>query len=125
MLNMHTQSVNVKRTDLLAALKSNLESHLSEYREARADYQAKVFAELGAALERAKYGDFSKVVVNIAAPVSHEQDFIEVIEMMELSVDDTIQLDRDAFKAYFKNEWPWKKAFESMAASYKFGGALG
>lgn len=119
MLNLHTQSVNVSRTELLKALRANLEAHQDEYREAMTDYQAKVIAELTASLERAKAGDFSKVEVRIPQPESHKQDFLDVIEMMELSVDETINLDSSAFKAYFRNEWPWKRQFELMAASYK------
>lgn len=119
MLNLHTQSVNVNRTALLEALHANLETHQAEYREAMRDYQAKVVAELTASLARAKAGDFSKVNIHIPQPESHEQDFLDVIGMMELSVDETINLDSAAFKAYFRNEWPWKRQFDLMAASYK------
>lgn len=122
MLNMHSQSVTVKRADLLAALKANLEAHRAQFIEATSDYKAKVLEELYAALYRANNDDFSKVVVDVTKPESHEADFIDVIEMMELSVDESIQLDRDAFKAYFRNEWPWKRHFDMLAQSYKSGG---
>lgn len=125
MLNMHTQTVTVKRTDLLSALKNNLEAHREQFAEATADYQALVKQKLSEALARAKAGDFAKVDVNVPKPESYEADFADVIEMMEMSVDETIQLDRDAFKAYFRNEWPWKRQFDSLAQSYKAGGSIG
>lgn len=122
MLNMHTQSVNVKRADLLVALKDNLDTHRIEFAEATADYQALVKRKLSEALARAEIGDFSKADVVVPKPQSHEADFMDVIDMMEMSVDETVKLDRDAFKAYFRNEWPWKRQFDILAQSYKQGG---
>lgn len=119
MFNMRTQSVNVSRLQLIASLKGNLEVHMAEFAEAKADYEKKVISTLENALELAKIGDFSKSVVRIEEPASHEKDFLEVIEMMEMSVDETINLDREAFQAYFKNEWPWSKAFAAASMSYK------
>lgn len=119
MLNLRTQTVNVSRTDLLANLYANFESHKAEYKQAMLDYQAKVIADLSAALARAEAGDFTKVTVRVDRPESHEQDFIDVIGMLEMSVDETINLDSEAFKAYFRNEWPWKRQFDMLMASYK------
>lgn len=119
MINLHSKSVNVTRADLIAALKTNMQKHVAEYNEAVSDYQAKVIADLAAALDRAKAGDFSKVSVSVQRPESHEQEFIDIIDMMEMSVDETINLESSAFKAYFRNEWPWKKAFDLIATSYK------
>lgn len=123
MLNMHSQTVSVRRDALLAAMRENLTAHRLAFSEATSDYRELVRAELHAALQRTDNGDFSKVVVNVPAPESHEKDFLDVIEMMEQSVDDTIKLDRDAFSAYFKNEWPWKLRFDALMKSYKTGAA--
>lgn len=125
MLNMHNQSVTVQRDDLLSALKANLNAHRKQFAEATFDYQALVKRELAAALARAEGGDFSKVDVNVPKPQGHEQDFLDVIDMMEMSVDETIKLDRESFKAYFRNEWPWKRHFDILAQSYKSGTIAG
>lgn len=119
MLNLRTQSVNVKRSELIAALKLNLQVHLAQYAEALEDYKAKVIYELEQALEKAKAGTLTEATLHIVKPESHERDFTNVIEMMEMSVDDTINLEGDAFRAYFKNEWSWQRSFEISAASYK------
>lgn len=119
MLNLRTKTVNVSRKDLLAHLYANLEEHKSEYKQALLDYQDKVIADLSAALARSQAGDFTKVTVSVDHPKSHEQDFMDVISMLEMSVDETINLDSEAFKAYFRNEWPWKRQFDMLMASYK------
>ncbi|WP_320152989.1 hypothetical protein [uncultured Tolumonas sp.] len=102
MLNMRSQSVNVNRNELISALKANLAIHQVELESANRDYKELVINELHAALDRATHGDFSKVEVSIKKHQSHEKDFVEIIEMMEMSVDETINLDSEAFRAYFK-----------------------
>lgn len=124
MINMRSQSVNVNRGELIFALKENLATHRLELESANRDYKELVTNELRAALDRATHGDFSMVEVSIKKPQSHEKDFIEIIEMMEMSVDETINLDSEAFRAYFKNEWPWKQSFDLLASTYKSGGKL-
>ena len=119
MFNLRNQTVTVSRESLIEALHDNLSLHKAEYQEAMSDYRAKVIADLKAALARAEAGDFEKVNVHVSQPESHEQEFQDVIGMLEMSVDETITLDSDAFKAYFRNEWPRKRQFELIAASYK------
>lgn len=53
------------------------------------------------------------------APVNHEDEYIEVIEMLEMSVDQHINLSVDLFKAYVKNQWGWTNSFKSLVGSYK------
>lgn len=118
MFNMRTQSVNVSRLQLLSVLKTNLKQHLADYEKALQGYQLEVVETLEATLARVREGDFSKVTVSVQKPESHEQEFLDVIEMMEMSVDETINLDRDAFRAYIKNDWPWSQQFSAISASY-------
>ena len=119
MLNLRNQSVNVTRLELLTALRANLAQHLTEYEQAILDYKTKVVEELSAALARANADDFAKVNVSVQKPSCHKRDFEEVIEMLEMSVDEVIELDKEAFRAYIKGEWPWKESFTQLMASYK------
>lgn len=119
MLTLRTQSVNVNRLDLITALKKGREQHLAAYNEALADYKDRTIEFLKTALANAQAGDLSNVKLTFNPPMLHLSDYDNVIEMMDLSVDETINLDTDAFKAYFKNEWPWTNSFALAAASYK------
>lgn len=119
MITLNQQSVTVQRKDLITAIKSNRKEHISEYNQAYSDYKAKVKYELERALKEANEGKFDNVAVLIQSPVSHENDYNDIIEMLEMSVDDNITLDRDSFKAYIKNEWNWTRQFKVLNASYK------
>jgi hypothetical protein len=39
--------------------------------------------------------------------------------MLEYSVDETLTLDADTFRAYFKGEWAWKARFNDIIGSTK------
>ncbi len=119
MLGIRNQSVNVSRLELINVLEQNKNAHAKEFKEAFDNYKKATIKALKKALELAQKGDFSKTVVNITEPQNHEQEFTQVLEMLKMSVDETINLDSEAFQAYVKNNWPWRKHFELVAASYK------
>jgi hypothetical protein len=123
MMHHNQRSVNVKRSDLLSALKTNLDAHRIQYAEAVTDYRAKLQRDLKTKLKEVNaVSDDTLVKINgihFSPPQNHESEYIEMIEMFEMSVDDTINLDHQSFKAYFKNEWPWAAVFAATAMSYK------
>lgn len=125
MMNIRQRSVNVNRLELLEKLKENLKIHQAEYAEAVLEYRARLEEDLKLALKRVKNtedGEIEKKLKDfrftITFPPNHEKDYIEVIEMLEMSVDDTINLDAESFRAYIKNEWVWKAHFEMAKMAY-------
>jgi hypothetical protein len=119
MINLRQQTVNVRRLDLIDALKGGLSLHRSQFIEADLDYKAAVLAFQAEAQARTARGDFSDFRMNLHAPENKSQEYVDVIEMMEVSVDDVVQIDKDAFKAFYKNEWPWTAGFLAASAGYK------
>jgi hypothetical protein len=108
---------------LLEKLKQNLEIHKKDYIEACEGYKIKLAKDLEDALKVVQGTNplqlkhLRAVVFN--APVNHETEYQEIIDMMEHSVDDTINLDSSDFKSYFKNEWAWSGAVNSTNSLYK------
>lgn len=119
MLSLRQQSVNVDRHQLIQALRDGLETHKVEYVEAIKDYEKAVVKFLEEATERAKRRNFNDLVLRLQKPENHEKDYTNVIELLEVSVDETIQLDADSFRAYYKGEWGWKASFGLAASSLK------
>lgn len=123
MMNLRQQTVNVDRLKLIEALNAGLEKHRKQYAESKKDYEAAVILFLGEAHERAKNGVFKNLQLTLREPENHEETYRNVIEMLGVSVDETIQLDTEAYKAYYRNEWPWTKGF--LESSLAFKAALG
>ena len=119
MRGINGRTVNVKRVELLAILKTNKELFVTEYNQALIDFKAKMIKELEVALKKAKKGELDKVQLILSPPSDYTESYQEVIDMMEVSVDEVINLDSEAFKAYYKNEWSWSNSFKTLVGSYK------
>lgn len=124
MIGINNKSVNVSRLMLLEKLRENLSTHRQQYAEAVSDYRKRIQIELSLALKQVNDETYPtdsipKLAINFSIPTNHEKDYVDVIEMLEFSVDETINLDRESFKAYIKNEWSWSQPFNVMMASTK------
>lgn len=125
MMNLRQRSVNVDRLALLKALRENQAVHRIEYAEALVEFHARLVSDLALALKAVKketdVESLKNFRLNVVAPVNHEGEYAEVIEMLEMSVDETINLDSESFKAYIKNEWNWSRQFSQTKALYAAG----
>lgn len=122
MMNIRQRSVNVDRIELLEKLHANLAAHRVEYQEALGEYQERLLADLKLAVKKVNStqnpADLKNFSFNLQFPQNHEQEFVDVIEMLEMSVDPTINLDSESFKAYVKNEWQWQHQFRMAKMAY-------
>jgi len=121
MLDMRSQSVNVNRLALLVALKENRQQHQKIYLAAIADFKNEKLQALRVAMaevEKDEHPEKSNLTVSVPKPVSYLKDYDQVIDMMEMSVDENINLDSASFQAYVKDNWSWKGSFVTMNAKY-------
>jgi hypothetical protein len=123
MITLRNKSVNVPRDVLINYLRANLELHKAQFQEAVEVYQKRLQFELQEALDvvagQINFDALSKVRVSFNPPQSHESDYVEILEMMEMSVDDTINLDSESFRAYIKNEWSWSAGLTNLIEANK------
>lgn len=122
MMNIRQRSVNVSRVELLAKLKENLEAHRVEYAEALVEFKTRLVEDLKLASKKVNktenVEDLKNFAFHIQFPQNHEKDYLEVIEMLEMSVDENINLDAESFRAYIKNEWNWQNTFRAAKMAY-------
>jgi len=127
MLTMHQRSVTVDRQRLLEALHANRDLHRAEYAEALVEYHARLRADLAAALGRVEAVTDVETLRNfrfqLPFPQNHETEYTRAIEMLEMSVSETIELDEQSFRAYFKNEWQWSGQMLAAKAAYATAGS--
>ena len=127
-MNIRQRSVNVSRVELLAKLQENRILHAKEYAEALLECQTRLLQDLLTAQEKVAIvnnpEDLKDFKFRFQFPANHDQDYADVIEMLEMSVDETINLDSESFKAYIKNEWAWTSIFNNTKALYATAGAF-
>jgi hypothetical protein len=53
------------------------------------------------------------------APVNYADNYSRAIRMLELSVEDTIDVEEHIFNQLVLDEWGWKQQFVAQSAMYK------
>lgn len=55
----------------------------------------------------------------LTTPEDHTKDYDRAIQMVEWSIEDTIELDTRQFQQLVMDEWEWKERFDTQIAAYK------
>lgn len=116
------RSVKVEKAELLKIVRDNQKKHVKEFDESVKDYKKAAIKVAKEHVELAKTGELdkiSKIKAMPAAPTSYEKDYDRAIRMLELSVEDTIELESDVFNQLVLDEWHWKHQFTVSSALYK------
>lgn len=112
-------TITVHREELLAKLRANRKSHQREFKKAMAGYREQAIKTLKRHLKEAEDGQEIKAHLSLPKPDDHTEDYDRVIEMVEMSVADTIELTAQEFSQYVRDDWGWKANFTQTASYYK------
>lgn len=116
------RSVKINRVELLKIVQDNLKSHITQYEEAVEDYKMAVLKITNENVKLAKSGDLDKIakIRSIPSkPSSYTDNYNRAIRMLQLSVEDTIELEDAVFNQLVLDEWQWKNQFVASASMYK------
>lgn len=116
------RSVKVEKNELLGIVRDNKKKHVKEFDESVKDYKKAALKVAKEHVELAKSGDLeqiAKIKAMPQRPTSYEKDYDRAIRMLELSVEDTIELEEDIFNQLVLDEWHWKHAFVASNSLYK------
>ncbi len=108
-------------------LLENKNKHIEEFNRAKIDYRDAIQVSLESNLKKLKKNqlDISKYFsVVFHAPISHENDYQIVLDMLDLCLDEYLELDHNEFRNYIQDNWDWKQNFttqNSLYASAKAG----
>ena len=116
---MKTITVDVKH--LLNILYTNRQKHVGEYEEAIVEYRKEMIRQMEENLAEAKAGGQIKGIITLPVPISYKNSYDTAIEMLELGLDTSVELDEQEFKTYVKDQWNWKDSFLATTANYKKG----
>jgi hypothetical protein len=113
-------TIKVSKTELLETLTKNKAKHIQEYKEAMDGYFAeakKALRNLMKTCNKQEEFDFGELT-HLDIPVSHENDYETVIQMLNWDTTDTIELSRDEFTKYVMDSWLWKDTFSATISNY-------
>lgn len=115
-------SVKINRLMLLNIVRENKEKHMKEFDRAVYDFKLAVLKISQENLKLAEEQDITTIgrIKSIPPlPVSYAKSYDKAIRMLELSVDDTIELQSHDFEQLVQDEWQWKQSFSTMNSTYK------
>lgn len=122
MLDNHTSGLNVikvNKSDLGSVIFGNKQKHIAEYNEAMQGFKRAYKETLENLMQEAEYNDKHESSVFFDIPESHESDYETILEMLDMSVDEEIEISYSQFKRYVRDEWDWKQSFLTASAKYK------
>ena len=111
-------SVTVPREEVLTKLRQHLKSHRENYLKAVDAYYIQAAKVLKENLDSLEKRPTKGLAVMLTFPVNYEDSYETAIEMLEMEVNDTIELSRDLFVKFVKNEWEWANMFATSTMSY-------
>ena len=125
------RTVKVKKARLMETLRSNLEIHRKEYKEARAGFEEArrhAYSELSKASQHASDADSEKArqdaaqswnnVMRLDDPKDHSESYEQAIALMEWETRDEIELSINDFESYVRDRWDWQHHFKMSHANY-------
>lgn len=130
------KTFKVSKKNLIATLKENRTSHISDYNdavegfyeEARIavkDWAKERIAKTNrtmetalAALEEREDPQTVYIPVNMDRPQSFEESYNEAISLLEFCEDESIEMTQSDHKRYVMDKWDWSQTFETNVANY-------
>ena len=112
--------VKVKKDELLEILRKNRAEHRAIFLKAQEKYREVVIKELDAQLKAAR-GSKPFVlakIVQLVQPKDYTAQYDRAIQMLEMSVDDTIIITAVEFQNYVQDIWNWSREWAFSNSSY-------
>lgn len=110
--------VRVKKAQLIETLRANRDEHAEQYQRAIEKYRERTLEWFNAQVEILKAGRDPQRSSPLPVPEEHTEDFDRVIEMMNWTLNDEVELSQMEFEQYVRNQWGWARTFTANTAAY-------
>jgi len=110
--------IQVSKHELLEKLKTNLDEHRNLFLRAQSGYRNQVIDKLESMLRDAREGKKIRRGVELVEPVDHSEDYVRVIAMLSMNIEDTIEISERDFNKYVLDKWDWSVLDFANKSSY-------
>ena len=102
-------TVKISCDALLLKLRDNRAKHAAVFNEARQGYIDKAQKALEVKMCELREGKVSRLYFDLKVPENHLSEYDTVIQMLEWSKDDTIEITMVDFGNFVEDKWQWQK----------------
>lgn len=110
--------IKVLKKDLLKVLRENKATHRTNFETALDGWYKTCVIELERLLAEAKAGKQKQVILNLPRPEDHTAEYDRHIQMLEMDIEDTVELDIQEFSQFVQDDWGWKRQWTTSNSSY-------
>lgn len=118
------ENVRVSKKELLEKVMQNRNQHAELFKKAQEGFVRRWTEEMHDMMKAAENGDV-RLYVGLTPPSDHTAEYNRAIRMLEMSQDDTIEIDTETFAQLVMNEWQWFNQATAINATYASGGKMG
>lgn len=108
----------MSKTELLEKLRENRDKHKADYDEAVANYRVAAKDALRAEVKKIDRGEDFSLSFQLPEPREFLDQYDRAIGMLEMSVDETIELEDHEYEQFVQDNWPWAGQFAAATAFY-------
>jgi hypothetical protein len=121
MYRVDNWEISVPAEELLRTLKSNRETHITDFNEAVAAYREQVKGALRARLaELDSLTEPRQFLSNkLKCPESYGHVYDRVIKMLEMTDTRSVNINGKQFAEWVEDKWDWSESFAANTLSYK------
>lgn len=112
------EKVLVKKLDLRAKILINRNKHWDVFLKALKVYEEQAIIAFQNRIEALRNGEIVDSYLRLERPQDHTRDYERVLQMLDMSVDDEIELSENDFGRYVMDDWEWSQGFIANTSSY-------
>lgn len=110
--------IKVDVTELRDKVATNRTAHRAIFEEAVEGYKKRSLAILEEHIAEVKSGRMTRIAVSLPYPEDHTADYDRVLAMLDMSLENSIEIDETTFSSYVMDDWQWKRQFLTSNSAY-------
>lgn len=114
-------TIKVTVVDLIERVQENQIKHQKDYDDAMINYaeaHLKAHEDFNELMGKMEPGEaFRETFGEIHKPENHGEDYDRLLAKLNMTVDETVELEDHEFRRYVQDDWDWKRIITAAAAS--------
>lgn len=112
------KTIKVSKAKLINIITANRQKHREQFDLAFEGYRKECIRIMEQNLDLLKSGKRVQVSFLERAPQDHTEDYDRVIQMLEMSVDEHVEIEQQEFSNYVQDDWDWRRSWSASNSKY-------
>lgn len=110
--------ITVDTEKLIGTIRTNRDAHEKTYEQVLAEYRRLAIEWLEEMTEAYAQGEYPRLTFDRPRPKNHLADYNQALQMLELHIGETIDVDDKTFARLVLDDWEWRAEWVMTTRSY-------